>query len=111
MTDLHKLQQEAYEIATEKGWWEEPRTTLELMALMHSEISEAVEAWRDPVRGDLPVYFDASGKPEGWLIELADCVIRIMDLCGHEAVSLESAIEMKLDYNRSRPYRHGGKRA
>lgn len=48
-------------------------------------------------------------KPEGTLIELADCVIRIMDLCGFMGWNLEHAIWLKHEYNKSRAIRHGGK--
>ena len=46
---------------------------------------------------------------EGIAVELADCIIRILDWAGHEGVDLDSIIREKMDYNRTRPYRHGGK--
>ena len=51
-----------------------------------------------------------SKKPEGVAVELADCVIRILDYCGHAGIDIEEAIRIKHEYNKSRPYRHGGKR-
>lgn len=51
-----------------------------------------------------------SKKPEGVAVELADCVIRILDYCGHAGIDLEEAIRIKHEYNKSRPYRHGGKK-
>ena len=44
--DLKALQREAHAIAREKGWWDEPRTFGDLIALVHSGLSEALEAYR-----------------------------------------------------------------
>lgn len=46
-------------------------------------------------------------KPEGVAVELADAVIRIADLCGHLGIDLEAAIALKMDYNETRPFKHG----
>ena len=51
-----------------------------------------------------------SKKPEGVAVELADCVIRILDYCGHAGIDIEEAIRIKHEYNKTRPYRHGGKK-
>lgn len=50
------------------------------------------------------------GKPEGIPIELADVIIRILDYCGYAGIDIEAAIRQKHEYNKSRPYRHGGKK-
>ena len=89
--------------AVEHGWWEEDRGT-EPLLLMHTEISEAVEALRE-------------GNPESRKIpghshvaeELADVVIRVLDYCGKHNINIGAAITAKHEFNRSRPYRHGGK--
>lgn len=77
------------------------------LALVHSEVSEAVEAARD---GKYVAYLK-NGKPEGVVVELADTMIRIMHLAGLLGLDLESAVEMKMAYNAKREYRHGGKLA
>jgi NTP pyrophosphatase (non-canonical NTP hydrolase) len=107
---IRALQVEAHRTAQEHGWWDDARTDLECLALVHSEISEAVEALRD---GSPSFYVNALevGKPEGVAVELADAVIRIADLCEARGFDLEAAIVAKLAFNRTRPYRHGGKRA
>jgi len=104
---LRSLQRAAHDTATAKGWWDAERSIPEQVVLMHSELSEAVEELRKP--DARPFYINGNGKPEGWGIELADCVIRIMDTCEHYGVDLQGLIELKMRYNETRPHRHGGK--
>ncbi len=110
---INNLAKEVYDLAKDKGWWDgEERSLLEIAALIHSEISEAVEEWRN---GHDNVYWvkDSNGveKPEGWAVELADAVIRILDYCHHKHINIEHVIQMKHEYNKTRSYRHGNKRA
>lgn len=99
----------AYDTGKSKGWYEEPRTFGDRIALMHSELSEALEEFRKPSASML--YYQES-KPEGILAELADVVIRIFDYAGSENQSEEfsRALIDKMLYNLTRPHRHGGKR-
>jgi NTP pyrophosphatase (non-canonical NTP hydrolase) len=46
---------------------------------------------------------------EGFPVELADVIIRVLDLCGKFGIDLRAAVAMKMAYNESRPYRHGGR--
>ena len=176
--NLSELQKEAHAIAVAHGWWDEERTFGELIALVHSELSEALEAYRQ--YGDmLPrlrrfhqidgwstgLADEHGGQPVGVPSELADVVIRIVDMAEyyegtltaeggtpeqasvgdwialahywlsqaygevpryratnlnnclvvvyrmieHYGIDLDAAIEAKMEYNRTRSYRHGGK--
>ena len=190
--NLADLQKEAHAIAKDHGWWDAPRTFGDLIALVHSELSEALEAYREnPTMGtSLHNPPEAGGstvvgsrflvKPEGVASELADVVIRVADMAewygvvpnsievtgelpelptgrkitsfceaiaglhftlsgvletywasdgdvwdlagplhhfigvvcdtaAHYGIDLDAAIEAKMEYNRTREYRHGGK--
>ena len=74
-------------------------------------LSEALEAYRNGLEISETYEFSEmySTKLEGIPIELADVIIRIADLCGHYGIDLESAIEEKMEYNKTRSYRHGNK--
>ena len=104
---------ESNQTAKSKGWWDDPdRNIGEILALIHSEVSEALEAYRLKGKDSLKEnWLNEKGKPEGFTVELADVIIRIADLCGELGLDLESALTTKLSYNQSRPYRHGNKKA
>lgn len=114
---ITELVEQSYALAKEKGWHDLPRSPLEALCLIHSEISEACEEAR--LDGSLnEIHFEGTysskyiheiQKPFGFAIELADAVIRIADLCGELGIDLEEAIRVKHEYNKTRPYRHGKK--
>lgn len=105
--NINEWTKEIHQNAVNKGWWEEDRPFAEVIALCHSELSEALEEYRNG-HGANTIYF-LNEKPEGIAIELADVVIRIMDFFGKHEMDLESAIRIKHGYNKTRPYRHGNK--
>ena len=98
MSTVKKFVEDSHRIAREKGWWVGKRNDGELIALMHSELSEALEAMR------------ARARKEEIAEELADCCIRIFDFCGARNIDLQKAIREKMKKNALRPYRHGNKK-
>lgn len=100
---------EVHENAKAHGWWENPRREGELLMLVTSEVAEAFEEIRNG-HAMTETYYSEDGKMEGVPSELADIVIRIMDLCGYYGVDLEAAIAEKHAYNVTRPFKHGGKK-
>lgn len=93
---MQALQAAIHENARAHGWWDTPRGVPELLCLIHSEVSEALEVYRGGHDGTL-------GE------ELADVVIRVMDLAEAYGIDLYKEIHKKHEYNKTRPYRHGGK--
>lgn len=121
---LNDLAAEVHQNAVEHGWWDGPPTFGDIIALCHSELSEALEAYRDGgglVHGccgycdfqescDHQATAGETGcKPEGVAVEMIDCILRILDWCAMEGVDVDELLRMKLAYNKGRPYRHGGK--
>ena len=106
--DINKLIEKSHDIAISKGWWDKEREIPELIALIHSALSEALEEYR--VSENLDIRYE-NNKPEGFVVELADVLIRIFDLSGKYKIDLKKALETKLKYNETREYRHGNKKA
>lgn len=122
---LNDFAREIHQNAKDHGWWDEPRSFGDIIALCHSELSEALEEYR----GDKPmVYRECDGhvcdisdctdcdcinerhdKPEGVAVEMIDCLIRILDWCGRENIDVGALLRLKHEYNKTRPYKHGGK--
>ena len=102
---INGLVKTAHKAAADKGFWDTKPNLGEKIALIHSELAEALEEVR---AGHAPdEVYEVDGKPEGLPIELADAAIRIADLCGHYGIDLNAAVEKKLRYNRTRAAKHG----
>ena len=128
---LNIIQTACHARAVAKGWWPEgvERNLGEQIALMHSELSEALECYRNSepylwykhagraaARYELERVIDINGtkvvgKPEGLASEFADVLIRIFDTCAALDIPLTDALMEKHEYNSTRSHRHGGKLA
>lgn len=105
VSPLSYLAERLVVVNRENGWnrynrseaWDEEFTIPTALALIHSEVSEALEDFRE-------------GDREHFGEELADVAIRLFDLAYGVGVDLDEEIERKTDKNRKRGYRHGGKK-
>ena len=114
-TGLNDAAQKIHQAAKEKGFWDSERETGTLLMLCVSELSEALEADRKERVANLDKFdkgiafgdlFETYVK-DTFEDELADTVIRILDLCGARGIDIERHINLKLKYNRSRERMHG----
>lgn len=104
VTLMEELQETIHITAVSKGWWEQSRETGTLLALIHSEISEALEADRkNAVDDKIPQY-------SGLEAELADAIIRILDMAEGLELRVIEAMMAKIEFNKTRTHKHGGKR-
>jgi NTP pyrophosphatase (non-canonical NTP hydrolase) len=110
MSTIAELQADIHQNAVEHGWWEEERNFGELMMLIATEVSEAYEHYRNN-QDIVEVFYGKGDKPDGVPIELADVIIRVLDVAGHYGMDMEEAVKIKMAFNETRPYRHGGKLA
>ena len=123
---INRLAKEIHKNNVEKGFYEKPKNIGEMLALIHSEVSEALECDRkskycklksksdwslitsSPTKQESMERFEEHVK-DTFEDELADIMIRVMDLAAHKGVDLEVHINKKMYYNSLRSYKHGKK--
>ena len=103
-TNMNDLAKEIIEINAANGWnrtiaeqWNDTYKIPAILALVHTEVSEAVEAFRH-------------NDKENFIEEMADIIIRVLDCTGGLEMDIDKAIKMKLEKNKLRGFKHGGKR-
>jgi NTP pyrophosphatase (non-canonical NTP hydrolase) len=113
--NIFKLQNEVWKIAEEKGWHEGEVSFGDFISNSHAELSEAFEIYRVKGARSIPEIEmlregkQGNWKPEGIPIELADVIMRVLDFCETSGIDIEEALTLKMEFNKTRKHRHGGK--
>lgn len=117
--NLTEWSKEIHSANVEKGFYDEPKQFGTQIALIHSELSEALEADRHKIKADLYQFESLMDDGHEFVPtfketikdsvedELADAMIRIMDTCGHLGIDIHKHVELKLRYNGTRAHKHG----
>jgi NTP pyrophosphatase (non-canonical NTP hydrolase) len=128
---LNELRDEAFACAEKQGFHERPMNLGERLMLVVSELSEALEAdragkWaprfvfdnmrrnRVPLLDQKPEFYGQYGKYDYETFirgtveeEIADAIIRLVDIAGIYGIDLDWHVAAKMAYNKTRPYKHG----
>ena len=115
--EIGDLQRSSYEVAVGHGFWEEGDLSAtdiyrmlipQKLMLIVSEAAEALDNVRDgTLEQNKVLWLTDKGKPEGFASELADIIIRTLDLAEYLQIDMEDVIRQKEAYNKTRPPKHG----
>ncbi len=119
---INKLATKIHANNKNKGFYEGEKNIGEMLCLIHSEVSEALEADRKGrytktniemvnayVNDEDFVHHFKNQVKDTFEDELADVMIRVMDLAAFKGINLEEHIKAKMKYNHTREYKHGKK--
>lgn len=120
---INELSKIVYQRNVDKGFYDKEKNIGEMIALLHSELSEALEADRKDIyaHADKEIFDIIDGSPDDISFaqifkdtikdtfedEIADTFIRILDISGYLGIDLENHVAAKLRYNATREHKHG----
>ena len=116
---MEKMVERCHQNSKNKGFWSGPENDNipTKLSLIHSEVSEWLEAYRKgnpPCDKEItvidPKHPDGVRRITAEEEEAADVFIRLADLCGRQGIDLARVVLAKMSYNSTRPHMHGGKR-
>jgi len=93
---FQRMRVEVKELNSAKGWRDRNTSFAEYIALLHSEVSEMLEEWRNKDLAEMR-------------LEFADVLIRLVDMADVFDIDIPEAYFTKMEKNWGRPYLHGGK--
>jgi NTP pyrophosphatase (non-canonical NTP hydrolase) len=121
---LNELSQKIYQANKAKGFWDKERNVGEMLMLVVSELAEGLEAHRegkiiDGEAGLEEEYALGENKDIKYLYEkhikgsfqeeIADAIIRLLDISAGLNIDIDKHVELKLKYNATRAKMHGKK--
>lgn len=128
---INELSKQIHAVNVKNGFYEDEKNIGEMLALIHSEVSEALEAHRKGKHASLERFFEVEATinpnheskaevsiwkdlfhkhiKDTFEDEIADAMIRLMDLAAYMGIDLEKHISLKVAYNATREYKHGKK--
>lgn len=119
---LNELSSMIHQRNKDKGFYDESRNIGEILMLIVSELGEALEAMRKDHWANNSGYHNdiiennksftsafEDNLKDTFQDEIADSMIRLFDLCGYLQIDIAQAVDLKLKYNATRPYKHGKK--
>ena len=119
LPNLNKTAHEIYLNNKEKGFWDLERNKLEMLMLIVSELAEAAESIRvnkhasihdmtqAMINGADFKYAFMLHVKDSFEDEIADALIRILDMCGGLNIDIERHVDLKIKYNLTREHKHG----